>query len=105
MDRRAITWMLVGLWAVLFATSFIMGVTIPPEGDGFTRGANRVSAVLIWQGVALLVALVALFVGGEGETPKGQLLARAPFLVQFMLALIVAAIVAYTLLTEPQAAA
>lgn len=99
MSRRAITWMLVGLWAVLFAVSFVVAVTLPAEGDGFTRGLNRVNAVLTWQGVALLVALVTLFVGTQGETAQGQWIARAPFLTQFALALIVAGIVAYTLLT------
>ncbi|MGE0597283.1 MAG: hypothetical protein AB7P07_13045 [Hyphomonadaceae bacterium] len=100
MERRAITWMLVGLWAVLFAVSFIVAATLPPEGDGFTRGLNRVSAVLTWQGVALVVALVALFVGTSGETAKGQWIARAPFLVQFALALIVALGVAYRLVAQ-----
>lgn len=99
MTRRAITWMLVGLWAVLFLVSFGVAATLPAEGDGFTRGLNRVNAVLTWQGVALIVALVALFVGAQGETREGQWLARAPFLAQFALALIVALLVAYTLVT------
>jgi hypothetical protein len=57
--------------------------------------------VLSWQGSAFLVALVSAVIAGRAEATPMRWLGRAPLLVQLALALMVAAVVGYILLTAP----
>lgn len=100
MGRGLIVWVFFLLWVALFAMSIVAALTIAPEGDGFTRGMNRFGAVVTWQGVALLVALVSVFVGARAETAGQRWLARVPILVQLLVALSAGGLVAYTLFTQ-----
>lgn len=101
MGPGALIWILVGLWAVTMGAALVAGFTIEPTGDSFTRGMNRFTAVLGWLGAGFLVALVSVFVGGRAETKAMRWLGRAPILVHLLLALVVAGIIAYTLMTNP----
>jgi len=51
--------LLLALWAMAFALSFILFAITEPSGDGFTRGINRVSLFLGWQAIAGLLAVAA----------------------------------------------
>lgn len=99
MARSAVVVILALVWIGLFVLSFYAALTVPPHGDGFTRGLNRATAVLTWQGAALLAALGALFAGLNAETKPLALLSRVPLLVQIVLAVLLALFVAYRMVT------
>lgn len=60
---------LLAIWAAAWVFSLVQ-VFAEPTGDGFTRGMNRVTGFLGWQGVAGVVAL-GLWGLGRGF-PKGS---------------------------------
>jgi hypothetical protein len=99
MTRAILIWTAVIAWALLFAMSGVTGLTMAPEGDGFTRGMNRLQAVAAWQAGALVAAIVGLIVGHGATTPGMRMLARAPILVELALALVIAGLVIYTLIS------
>jgi hypothetical protein len=51
------------LWLAASAYSVVFLISIEPSGDGFTRGMNRVSGFLGWQGVAGMLAFAVWGVG------------------------------------------
>lgn len=67
--RRLWVVILFALWFLAFGYAFVAFWITPPEGDGFTRGSNRVLSFLGWQGIAGMIA-VALWGVGRGW-PKG----------------------------------
>lgn len=50
---------LILIWIILFSLSFVIPRLIEPNGDGFTRGLNRLPAVIGLQGLGFLVAVLA----------------------------------------------
>ena len=68
--RRLWVVILFALWALAFGYAFVAFWITPPEGDGFTRGSNRVLSYLGWQGIAGMIA-VAVWGVGRGW-PKGR---------------------------------
>lgn len=58
--RRFMLTALFAIWALAYAYSFAAYGLTEPSGDGFTRGMNRVSLFLGWQGIAGVLA-VAIF--------------------------------------------
>lgn len=68
--KRLVLLGLLTLWAVAWGLSFYAFATTEPAGDGFLRGANRMSAFLGWQMAAALPAFGAWAVGRDW--PKGN---------------------------------
>ena len=66
---------------LLFALSFVVPFSQEATGDGFTRGLNRVGSFLIWQGSALVVAVVTLLVGFSQRFSGSRWLSRTPAIV------------------------
>ena len=54
---------LLALWCAAWAYSIVFLINVEPIGDGFTRGLNRVSGCLGWQGVAGMLAFAVWGVG------------------------------------------
>lgn len=50
--RDRLVWILLAVWTVAFAWSIAACALTPAEGDGFTRGLNRLMAFFGWQVVA-----------------------------------------------------
>jgi hypothetical protein len=59
MNARSIVYALAAVWAVLMVVSLVLSVGAEAEGDGFTRGLNRIASFLTWQAAAFVVAIVA----------------------------------------------
>jgi hypothetical protein len=76
--NRTVIWAVLALWLAAMGLS-ALALTAEPTGDGFTRGLNRLSGFVGWQGAGMMLALVA-WLSARG-LPKGDLLrwlARAP---------------------------
>lgn len=87
-----LVWTCAIVWAALAAQGVFAYLTLEPTGSGFTRGFNRVSAFLQWEGMALAAAVVG-YLAGRGA-PKGNLsrfAARLPLYLSggFFLALVI----------------
>jgi hypothetical protein len=56
---RARLWLMIwgALWLLVWGYSFVAFSTAVPDDVGATRGAKRIQAFLLWQGIATLVAL------------------------------------------------
>jgi hypothetical protein len=59
MNARNIVYALAAVWAVLMAASLVLSLGAEAEGDGFTRGLNRIVSFLTWQAAAFVVAVAA----------------------------------------------
>jgi hypothetical protein len=84
--------LLIAIWGGVFTWSIIGFVTGEPTGDGFTRGLNRITGLLLWQFAAAGLSLPVYFVGRGYE--RGHWLrwiSRLPLVlaVTFVLAVIV----------------
>lgn len=96
MDTRRLWLMILGsAWALAWAGSFVVAWLTEPEGEGFARGLNRVTAFLGWQGIAALLA-VAIWGVGRSWPPGSSVrrLSRAPFSLAALLAAALAAVIA-----------
>ncbi|MEQ9014724.1 MAG: hypothetical protein RLO38_04185 [Roseovarius confluentis] len=65
---------LFAIWAMCFAYSFVSFAVTAPSGDGFTRGLNRISSFLGWQGIAGLLSIVLWVLGRSW--PRGSSVRR-----------------------------
>ena len=75
-------WILLGLWAALFAWSIGSTLTMEPVGDGFTRGLNRVVNLALWQFQAAIIAfIIALRARRLGPPARPAWLFRLPLLL------------------------
>ena len=84
--RRFLLTALMAIWLMAYCYSFVALALTEPDGDGFTRGANRVSLFLGWQGVAGALA-IAIF-GVSRAWPRGsgvRRLATAPLALVLLL--------------------
>ncbi len=68
--RRLALMALLALWVAAWGLS-VMQLLAEPTGDGFTRGMNRMSGFLGWQGVAGMIALSLWGVGRGFAKPSG----------------------------------
>lgn len=92
--RRLLLTVLIAVWLLAYGYSFVAFALTQPDGDGFTRGANRVLQFLGWQGVAGIVA-VAVF-GVSRAWPKGtavRRLASAPLGLALLLVAAIAGVI------------
>jgi hypothetical protein len=105
MTRTRLAIFIVSIWAVLFVLSFVLAFSLEPTGDGFTRGLNRLSALIVWQGVAILVAIVALLagLGIDKSTPKLRWVSRIPALVHLTTVLLIVGLILFLRFTKPPA--
>ncbi len=58
MNRKTIFYVLLAIWLLLFAGAFVAFAMVGPEGDGFTRGLNRIGAFVGWQIAAGFFGLI-----------------------------------------------
>lgn len=71
-DTRALLLMvLLALWAAAFGYSVYFFLTAAPTGDGFTRGLNRISGFLGWQGIAGMFAIACFGIGRSVPRTSG----------------------------------
>lgn len=68
--RTLLLMVLLALWVAVYGYSIIFMLTTPVEGSGFTRGMNRISGFLGWQGVAGILAFGCWGIGWS--FPKGS---------------------------------
>lgn len=100
---RVILTVLSLLWLAAIAASAWSLVVPEPNGDGFTRGLNRVMAFAGFQCAAAVVAAV-LWVAGR-RLPAGSLrrwLSRIPLLLALSLTLFVVATIVSVNLAKPE---
>lgn len=92
------------MWLALFAASFAVFQLTPAEGDGFTRGLNRIAAFLTWQGAALVVAIAcALVTRGMAASTRERLrvVGYAPLTASLVVVVAVVGIIAFRVLVQP----
>lgn len=102
MSQQTLFKILLMVWAAAFAWSFISFSTAAPTGDGFTRGLNRVTGFLGWQGLATILA-VAVWITGRGANLTGlqKWISRTPALMALALVLAVLSLVLWSVFTKP----
>lgn len=86
------------VWALLFAVSFIHTQLTAPTGDGFTRGMNRTMIFLGWQAAALVTAIVAFAVARRprNELPRRiRIVASLPLVIHGVSLLVIVGMVVY----------
>ena len=90
---RSVVGTLLVVWAVTFAASFLIPFFIPPTGEGFTRGWNRVAWWFWIQAGAGAVGVAAAVVAGRDR----RVSARVRLASQLVLAvtLVVAMFIAF----------
>ena len=74
---------LLAAWGAIFAASFLIPFLIPPEGEGFTRGLNRVVWWFWFQVGAGLIGIAAAVIAGRDR----QISSRVRWATHVVLAL------------------
>jgi len=95
MLRRLVYVLAIG-WLLAMALSLLIPVLTPATGDGFTRGLYRLSAFLIWQTVAVGVAIVIFVMARSVANHTGRvfkLAAFGPMTVSGLMVLVIVGIV------------
>lgn len=98
MAAARIFWLLLTLWLVFFVLSFVVFFTTEPTGDGFTRGMNRITGFIGWQGGAGAIGVLVWFRGRGFE--KGTLQRWMSIVPLLCAILLVFALVAVVLLAR-----
>ena len=93
---------LLALWCAAWVYSVVFLMNTDPTGDGFTRGVNRITGFLGWQGVA---GMLAFAVWGVGlGFPKGSGIRRTsavPLGTALALILLIVGMVVWARFTHP----
>ena len=87
-EPRFLLTVFAALWVLAYVYSFVAFATTAADDMGFTRGMNRVTAFLGWQGVAGIFAF-CLF-GVSRSWPKGSNVRRnaaVPLILAILLVL------------------
>lgn len=85
--RRYLLIVLIAAWVGAFGYAFVLLATLPPTGDGFTRGLNRMTAFIGWHLIAGLMGFAAWGVGLAWPKGSGvRTVSRAPLLISLGLA-------------------
>jgi len=92
--------LLSGIWAALYAASFLLAAHTAPEGDGFTRGMNRLTVFVQYQVGAGLVAIVIWAMGQRLRHRWQRWLARVPGCLALGLVLLVIGTITVAILFE-----
>jgi len=95
MTKQRLIWGILVVWLGIYAWSITALLTTPPEGDGFTRGMNRLTTFASWQ---LAAGFLGLFIWRLGQVfERGSVarwLSRLPILLAFALLLGIAGVIA-----------
>ena len=95
---------LVLVWAVIFAASYAVPMTMEATGDGFTRGLNRFGYWFWPQAAAFVLAIVVWTVaaGRRAQLSNGLIwLARLPLIVVGVQVAAFVALVIFAMITVP----
>lgn len=87
--------LLAGIWAALYAASFLLAAYTAPAGDGFTRGMNRLTLFVQYQVAAGLVAVAIWAMGQRLQHRWQRWLARLPGCLALGLVLLVIGAIAF----------
>lgn len=101
MKRRHWVVLLGGLWAVLYAASFVVAWYTAASGDGFTRGLNRVMVFGQYQIGAGMLAVPVWWLGRTLPRRWQRWLARAPALLAVALLVLIAGAILAANLNKP----
>jgi hypothetical protein len=101
MTRNHLTYAVVTIWASLFVLSFALAFSLEPTGDGFARGLNRISALFVWQGIAVVVAVLAWLTGRGVDGSGTRWLSRIPAIVHSLIVLLVIGLILAVRFTQP----
>lgn len=94
MTRLGGIFILCGIWAALYAASFLVPYFTAPTDFGFTHGMNRVELFFKYQLAAAAVSVVVWWMGNALSLRWQRWLARMPALLAIgLLLLVVGAIV------------
>lgn len=102
--RPKLVFLLSAAWLAANIASFVQPRFIDPTGDSFTRGLNRLVAVMGWQALALLLAIVAVTVLLRIAKPRNWALYVAgygPILVSGLTLLLVVSTVVWARFSKP----
>lgn len=61
--QRLLLTALFAAWVFAFGFAFFTFATTDPTGESFTRGMNRITSYLGWQGVAGMISIALISVG------------------------------------------
>ena len=95
---------LVLAWAMIFAASYAVPMSMEATGDGFTRGLNRLGYWFWPQVAAFVLAIVVWTVaaGRRAELSNGLFwLARLPLIAVAVQVAVFIALVIYAMITVP----
>lgn len=98
MAQRTQLVLLVVVWALAFAGSFLHYQLAAPTGDGFTRGFNRIAIFLGWQAISFLLAIITMLVARREEeemTTVLSVIGHVPMVVSGVLLIAFVALVAH----------
>ena len=101
---RQLVYALAGVWLLVFVASFFVLLLVEPTGEGLSRGLNRMSSFMTWQGAALVVAMATALVTRLAAARGAQNIKLAGYFPLaasvFVLAALVA-LVAFQVLVRP----
>lgn len=86
MQQRSVFYSLLFIWAALFAYSFYAPAMVEAAGDGFVRGANRVTLFMRWHLSALAFAAAIAVIGSKLEPSLRRWLGRVPVFLHIVAA-------------------
>jgi hypothetical protein len=104
MNVRGIVYALGAVWAVLMAVSLVSSLGAEAEGDGFTRGLNRIVSFLTWQAVAFIVAVVAATItraAAQRGVDRIKLAGYLPLAASVFIVGALVAMIAFRVLVQP----
>lgn len=104
MNPRAVVNALGVLWLVLIAMSVALSLDAAADGDGFTRGLNRIASFLTWQGAALVVAAVSAALtrfAAERGVERIKLIGYLPLATSVFIVGALVVMIAFRVLVQP----
>jgi len=93
---------MLALWAAAWGYSFVFALSTVAQGDGFTRGLNRIAGFLGWQGVAGMFAFACWGVGRGFSIGSGiRRISAVPLGLALALVIVVLGVVFWSWLGHP----
>jgi hypothetical protein len=92
------------IWLLIVIISVVNPIMTPAEGDGFTRGLNRIMLFFMFQFVAIFIAIAGLYAALKVERPRAMLVRIAgfgPAIVSGLLIVILIGVITWTNLSKP----
>lgn len=101
MARLSGIFILCGVWAALYAASFLVPYHTGPTGDGFTRGLNRLTMFFQYQVAAGAVAVVVWWMGSKLTIRWQRWLTRMPALLALTLFVLTVGVIVFANMNKP----